>query len=438
MAAAGVNLDDVQGLVYSGYKRHPFAGFVFAQLGDDTARSRAWLGGVTVSTADRAEHAAHGPRIQLALSATGLAALGVPAAALDALPQELKLGMAARARVLGDTPAAWTLGAPGERLDVLVMGYATTEAELAALLAEHRGTLEAAGATVRPDELAAPFAAREHFGFADGLSQPFVPGVHAEPRPGQDPIAVGEMLLGYPNAYGKLPRGPRWGDFDLGANGTYLVFRKLGQDVAALWTWLAARARELGCTPELLGAKLVGRWPDGTPIVLSPDAEDPALAAANAFDYLGVDPDGLRCPIGSHVRRANPRDARGGSAGDSREVVARHRILRRGRSFGPPLPIADARTGNDDGRARGLYFISLQASIARGFEFIQQTWLDSPGFHGLAGEPDPIVGPGGCPFTIPDDPLRLRLHDLPRVVTTWGGGYFMLPSRSALARIAAG
>jgi deferrochelatase/peroxidase EfeB len=117
-------------------------------------------------------------------------------------------------------------------------------------------------------------------------------------------------------------------------------------------------------------------------------------------------------------------------------VVGRHRILRRGRSWGPPIPIADALAGHDDHIPRGLYFIGLSASIARGFEFIQQTWLDNAGFHGLAGEPDPITGPGGCPFTIPDDPVRLRLHDLPRVVTTLGGGYFMLPSLTALAQLA--
>ena len=434
MAAPVVNLADVQGLVYSGFKRHPYAGFLFATLGPDVAAAKAWLGGLDITSADRdaQKRASH---IQLALSATGLAALGATEAEVDALPQELKLGMAERRRILGDTPEAWTLGNPNDdRLDAVVMVYAASDAALRTLLDHHRAALVAIGARVRPDEIAWRFAEHEHFGFADGLSQPFVPGLHAQRRPGQEPVELGEILLGYPNAYGKMPKGP-----ELGVNGTYLVFRKLAQDVPALWTWLAARAAALGCSPELLGAKLMGRWPSGAPLVLAPDADDPALTASdrvNDFAYLADDPDGLRCPIASHVRRANPRDARGGSKETSEMVVGRHRILRRGRSWGPPISIADALASKGDGTARGLYFIGLGASIARSFEFIQQTWLGNPGFHGLAGEPDPITGPGGCPFTIPDDPVRLRLHEVPRIVTTLGGGYFMLPSLTALAQLA--
>jgi len=121
-------------------------------------------------------------------------------------------------------------------------------------------------------------------------------------------------------------------------------------------------------------------------------------------------------------------------------VVNRHRILRRGRSYGSPLPHADALAGRDDGVARGLYFVCLQSSIARGFEFIQQTWLANPGFLGLHREPDPIVGDSGgtCHITLPAEPVRLRLANLPTVVTNRGGGYFFVPSLSALERIANG
>jgi Dyp-type peroxidase family len=292
---------------------------------------------------------------------------------------------------------------------------------------------------------------REHFGFADGLSQPFLPGLHAEPRPGEDRIAAGEILLGYPNAYGQLPITPVWDDVDLGRNGSFLVFRKLAQDVAGFWSWIAGHARRLSggdtaaatLLTDLIGAKLVGRWRSGASLVLTPDHDDPAFATpdrVNAFKYLMHDPDGMRCPVSSHVRRANPRDARGGSAQDSETVVNRHRILRRGRSYGAPLPWDAALGGRDDGVARGLYFISLQSSIARGFEFIQQTWLANPGFSGLHVEPDPIVGnsAGRCHITIPAEPVRLRLDCVPTVVNHLGGGYFFLPSLSALARIAAG
>ena len=439
MAPPGLDLADVQGLVYNGYQTRPFAGFLFARLPDDAVESaRAWLRDLPVAHAVRAETKRPGPKVHVAFAASGLRALGVPDAVRDGLPQELKDGMATRARILGDTPAAWQLGGPDDRLDVVLLIYAETADERTTVMAAQRTHLEAIGAQVRPDELSARASDREPFGFVDGLSQPFVPGLHAGPRAHEHPIALGEMLLGYPNGYDKLPASPRYPDqFDLGANGTYLVFRKLAQDVGALWTYLAAQAERLGTSPEWLGAKLVGRWPSGAPVTLARHHDVPAHAHANTFGYLAHDADGLGCPIGAHIRRANPRDARDGDAETSAKVVARHRILRRGRSWGSPLGIEDALAGRDDGAARGLYFIGLGASIARGFEFIQQSWLGNPGFHGLAGELDPIVGPGGCPFTIPDDPIRVRLPVVPRVVTTLGGGYFFMPSLAAIARMAA-
>jgi Dyp-type peroxidase family len=449
------DLADIQGLVYSAWTDHRYAGFLFARLGDDARAGRAWLDDVRAEITPAARHRrrSHG-RLQLALSPTGLAALGVPADVVEMMAPEATAGMASRRRVLADTdPATWQLGGPDERLDVLVMVYARDAATCNAELAHHRAALVAAGASVRPDELAWPLGEREHFGFADGLSQPHVPGFHAQPRPGEDPIPAGEVVLGYANGYGQLPMTPFWDHFDLGKNGSYLVFRKLGQDVASLWSWIARHARDLAgpaatsadidWLTDWLGAKLVGRWRSGAPLALTPDRDNPELATParrNSFAYLDHDPDGLRCPISSHIRRANPRDARGGSAADSRTVVDRHRILRRGRSYGAPLPRPDALAGRDDGAARGLYFLCLQSSIARGFEFIQQTWLANPGFLGLHNEPDPLLGgsAGRCHFTIPANPVRLRLSGIPTVVTSLGGGYFFLPSLGALRRIAAG
>jgi len=447
------DLEDIQGIVYSGWNHHRYAGFLFARLGDDAARSRRWLAGMlrAVTPAARHRRPAHG-RLQLALTPSGLSALGVPADVLEAMPPEVTHGMASRARVLEDPdPSSWQLGAPRDRLDVLVMVYATTERARHGDLATHRAALAATGATVYADELGWPMGLQEHFGFADGLSQPYVPGMHTGPRPGEDRIAAGEILLGYPNAYDQLPRSPIWNDFDLGRNGSYLVFRKLAQDVAGFWGWIDRHARSLARgnaaaaaeLSELIAAKLVGRWRSGAPLVLAPDQDDPAHAApdrVNAFRYLAEDPDGLRCPISSHIRRANPRDARGGSPEDSETVVSRHRIVRRGRSYGAPLALEQARAGSDDGVARGLYFVCLQSSIARGFEFIQQTWLANRGFGGLHQEVDPLVGnsAGKYSVSIPAEPFRLRLANLPSVVTTVGGGYFFLPSRSAIARIASG
>lgn len=448
------DLDDIQGMVYLSWADHPYAGYLFATLEGDPRASRAWLEALRrdVTPATRHRRQKHG-RLQVALSTSGLAALGVPADVIGVLPPEAQAGMASRQRALGDSdPASWQLGGPGDRLDVLVMVYAKNDATRAAMLAQQRQALLAAGARVRDDELSWPMdQQREHFGFADGLSQPFLPGMHNEPRPGEDRIAAGEILLGYRNAYDQYPITPHWNDFDLGKNGTYLVFRKLQQHVAGLWSWIADHARKIaGDDPaataeltELLGAKLVGRWRSGAPLSLTPERDDPTYAKpehANAFRFLRHDPDGMICPISSHIRRANPRDARGGTAAESETVVNRHRILRRGRSFGRPLHYDDAVAGRDDGTSRGLYFLCMQSSIARGFEFIQQTWLANPGFLGLHREPDPIVGnsDGKCHITIPADPVRLRLDKVPTVVTNLGGGYFFLPSLSALARIAAG
>ena len=447
------DLEDIQGIVYLGWNNHPYAGYLFATFGDDPRASRAWLEAVRRDVTPVARHRRTVPgRLQVALSPTGLAALGVPADVIGVMPREVQAGMAARQRALSDSdPATWQLGGPGDRLDVLVMVYARDHATLGKLLAEHRRALEGAGARVHPDELGWPMEQREHFGFADGLSQPFLPGLHDEPRPGEDRIAAGEILIGYRNAYDQYPITPIWDHFDLGKNGTYLVFRKLQQDVAGFWGWLAGHAHRLangdaaaaaGLT-ELLGAKLVGRWRSGAPLVLTPDRDDPTYATperANAFRYMRHDPDGMRCPLSSHVRRANPRDARGGTTAESETVVNRHRILRRGRSYGAPMSYEEAVTGRDDGTPRGLYFLCLQSSIARGFEFIQQTWLANGGFLGLYREPDPIIGRGDGNYhiTIPAEPVRLRLSNVPTVVTNLGGGYFFLPSLPALARIAAG
>jgi Dyp-type peroxidase family len=468
-APTAEDLKDIQGLVYSGWGDHKHAGYLFATIHeDDRSRlaARRWLADIAreVSSAD-VSRKAPGPRLNLALSPTGLAKLGVPAETLAALPQEAKRGMHQRARILGDDPPdQWEMGRDNE-LDVLLMVFARKEDELATLL-QHHGDAMGAFATVRPPEVSQHLEGREHFGFADGVSQPRLvkpPRAHStaaddQPAPNalEEPIATGEILLGYKNAYGMLPASPKLPDrngklFDLGANGSYLVFRKLHQHVERFWSYVHNRARELEPNDpaaaremtELLGAKLVGRWKSGAPLALSPDRDDPKYATPgkiNSFAYHDIDPDGDRCPISSHVRRANPRDARGDNPKESNDVVSRHRILRRGRSYGKPLAEADALAGHDDGLPRGLYFICLQSSIARGFEFIQQTWLSNPGFNGLFKEPDPIMGngDGDTSVTIPMCPVRLRLPNVPIMVTVKGGGYFLLPSLTALGRIATG
>jgi Dyp-type peroxidase family len=443
------DLEDIQGLVYSAWADHLYAAYIFATLGE-AKHSRAWLETVRhqVTAAAPGQRPSSG-RVQVALSPRGMAALGVPSTIISDLPHEARAGMRARGRILGDeAPLEWNLGSNDE-LDVLVMVFGKDEVARDIMVDAQRGALLAAGARLMPTETCWPMVDREHFGFVDGISQPFIRGLHDTPRPGADLIAAGEIVLGYPNAYGRLPHSPRWNGFDLGRNGSYLVFRKLEQYVEHFWGFATESARQIGiddplqevALAEKLAAKMMGRWRSGASLLLAPDYDDPAAAhpdRINNFRYLDEDSDGRRCPISSHVRRSNPRDAGGGSAHGSMQMVGRHRILRRGRPYGPPMPEEQSRAGRSDHQERGLYFICLQTSIARGFEFIQQTWLNNRGFGGLRNESDPITGDGTCPFTIPEDPVRLRLRNVPRFVKVRGGGYFFLPSLTALQRIAKG
>jgi deferrochelatase/peroxidase EfeB len=197
----------------------------------------------------------------------------------------------------------------------------------------------------------------------------------------------------------------------------------------------------------------VGRWPSGAPLVTSPDRDEAGLANDNDFLYFASDPHGLKCPIGSHVRRSHPRDALDPEPGSERsiEVGKRHRILRRGRTYGPPVvdslealaggvrPTSDPLTTVE----RGLHFICVNTQIGRQFEFVQHTWVNNPKFDGLYEDDDPLVGsrgsahglPGGT-FTVQREPVRTRVTGMPRFVQVRGGGYFFLPGLRAIRFLA--
>ena len=134
----------------------------------------------------------------------------------------------------------------------------------------------------------------------------------------------------------------------------------------------------------------------------------------------------MNCPLGSHVRRANPRDSLGEDRETMIEIGKRHRILRVGRAYRTELA-----EGKEE---KGLFFMCLNADIERQFEFIQQTWVSAPHFHGLAGERDPLVGTGrdGSFYTIPTASGGATLEKLSQFVTLRGGGYFFMPSRRAI------
>jgi Dyp-type peroxidase family len=273
-----------------------------------------------------------------------------------------------------------------------------------------------------------------------------------------DRLATGELLLGYPNEVGILPRSPVLSSTgrgraafaangDFGKNGSYLVFRTLEQDVGLFWrTTLGAAGAKTPAARVALASKMVGRWPDGTPLVSVPEG-----AVQNAdredFDYAHDDPHGLSCPFGAHIRRSNPRATLARDPVTGLQKSKKHRILRRGRTYGEPftqhltpeeiIEAADAHAGRSG--PRGLHFMCYNADLANQFEFVQQTWINGPIFQGLHGEVDPLVGApddtSGL-FTIPGDPIRKRVHRLPRFVHVRGGAYFFLPSRAALRYLA--
>jgi deferrochelatase/peroxidase EfeB len=269
----------------------------------------------------------------------------------------------------------------------------------------------------------------------------------------------------------------------IGFNGSYLVIRQLEQDHDGFWAYCEEQAARFNtrfpapaiCDAEFIAAKMIGRWKDGSslvrnpymsatklrefyskeaaPVQMRPTAEpnDPNASPIEHGDAVGTarpvseggppqpdndylfgteDPQGLRCPYGSHVRRANPRDSLSPGSMEQIEITNRHRILRIGRGF--------AAEGN---RQAGLMFMCLNADIERQFEFIQQSWMGSTKFHGLDAETDPIAvtgQPGTNGFTVPVRTGPVALAPLPQFVTMRGGGYFFVPGRQLVRYLASG
>ncbi|MFN2607673.1 MAG: Dyp-type peroxidase [Acidimicrobiales bacterium] len=480
-AGAGLDLGGMQGLVARAYGHQPFSRYLFLAIGDPAA-ARRWVGELLPevdTAAHRPSGAEPGTCVNVAFTCAGLERLGLGADALATFPRPLAEGIVTghRSRILGDVgpnaPSGWRWGGPATpAVHVLVLLYAATREALDAATDGRRAAWTAGGAL---SEAAPPIDGRildppgvEHFGFADGLSQPVVkgwPGAEeaSSTRP-PAPVAPikwtqvnpGEVVLGCDDNFGTPAEGPTvggrsragaglpvapWarGRRHLGHAGTWLVARQLAQDVAGFRRYVQEAGVGPGSSPELLAAKMVGRWPNGAPLVLAPDHEDPAVAAANDFGYH-VDQYGVRCPVGAHIRRSNPRDSSADHPERARKSTLNHRILRRGRSYGLQYLDPPTRPGEEAGAERGLMFLCLNTDVERQFEFVQGTWLANRSFGGLYGEVDPVTGnqpEGGGRFTRPADPVRRPVTGLPSFVTVRGGGYFFLPGLAALRYLAA-
>lgn len=330
----------------------------------------------------------------------------------------------------------------------------------------------------------------EHFGFRDGISQPVIRGTE-QFTPGynqNDVVAPGEFVLGYRNNQGYFPpaitvraatdraetlpipaESTAFGhpDFagrddllatrDFGRNGSFLVIRQLGQDVGGFRDFIKRKAGELAghygaaelrstvgdiVGPEWVAAKMMGRWRDGRPLIGNPRQGNKLKDRKpnNDFLYGRDDPRGHQCPLGAHIRRTNPRDSLEPDDPLEQMIANRHRLLRRGRNyvFDPARGDGEYVTEHcpEEDVQRGMLFMCLCGDLERQFEFVQQSWTTLPSFHGLTGEPDPIITdihqPGTRGYTIPTPGGPLALADMQSFVEFRGGGYFFLPSRSAI------
>lgn len=526
--------DEIQGNVLPGFLKPSMA--VVALTIHDIAGAKRWLAGIACQITTLAEamksrakvrdHRGLGPErrkqpgslppgmndvwLNIAVSSGGLSKLlggGAHAGDLRLFAdQGFRRGLAARSSLLGDPtnpcaeghPANWVFGGPGREADVLLILAADRVEEGARALARLRAGAAASGLTVLYEESARKLdvIGKEHFGHQDGISQPGVrgrlqglPGDFITPRtihpsrlpdawlyglPGQYLVWPGEFVFGYPRSGAdpltpgqvNLP-GPAWS-----RNGSYLVFRRLRQDVAGFRAFVAESASALsarpgfnGVTHEWVAARLVGRWPSGAPVSRVPGRDYVGLGfdrlANNNFGYAAetaegllaaglqagrwpdakADPVGLTCPMAAHIRKVNARDT-ATDLGGRRSSFSR-RILRRGLPFGPPL---GKLSGHDPANGnRGLLFACYQASIENQFEFLANGWAGSPMNPRSPSGFDMVMGQNGMPgghrerscTIFGQGAVSAKLVTMSDFVIPTGGGYFFSPSISALKEVLA-
>jgi deferrochelatase/peroxidase EfeB len=483
-----VDYGDVQGLVRFGYTALTEASFLLLRIRDARAAAE-WLASAPISNAvalDKAPLTA----MQVAFTREGLEALHLPANVISGFSDEFLSGIWGeenRSHRLGDiganSPQYWRWGGPGKVPHVLLMLYA------------QKGQLDGWSQTVQGSGWAAAFEVLdslptsdlqgvEPFGFTDGISEPSLDWERH--RTADDQIAytnlscLGEFLLGYPNEYGKYTDRPLLpndsnsavlpeaednpGTRDLGRNGSYLVLRQLQQDVRGFWQFADRQAKSDPQAREQLASSLVGRNRNGDPLM--PSSSQPIAGVkpahpSNQFTY-DSDVNGTRCPFGAHIRRSNPRnsDFPPGTTGffsrlihnlgfagtglrqDIMSSTRFHRLLRRGREYGPGLsPEQAVQPDYPDTAEHGIQFICINANISRQFEFVQGAWIMNTKFNGMTAESDPLLGNRqpipGCAdtdnFSLPQESgLPRCIHGLPQFVTVRGGAYFFLPGIRAL------
>lgn len=484
-------VDDIQGDILAGLPKrverllffkiehaHAFKSFL-AQLELTSVRQvLGWRALIADRKAKGIETLVPTPGLNVAFSYPGLQALNVAGLATAPGLDEFRGGMGSRTSVLSDPPQnAWTILRHTADVHGVFIVTGASQAEIANTISLQLSPIPGNGwrliheefGEVRPD----PVKGHEHFGFADGVSQPGVRGrigpteplnVSNSPdedqaQPGQDLLWTGEFVFGYP---GQDPNAPKFSakgpdmtpPLPLMANGAFLVFRRLAQHVPEFNEEVKKAAAAIGpgsekASPELLGAQMVGRWKSGAPIILAPTADDPSLADGtfdvNNFEFAG-DRQGFVCPWAAHVRKAYPRnDVPGNTAptdaqADAAEAFTQsHRMMRRGIAFGPELTESEAKAGHSSSsHQRGLLFKCYVTSIADQFEFVQQSWADNPGFSQPGSGIDPIIGQAAQPRPfLGAAPTSKNAGQKPHLafrefVLMQGGEYFFAPAISAV------
>lgn len=462
-----VELDDIQGNILRGY------GYTYGRhfaLGIGNAGgARAFIGSLLPGESGNgpvvtsAEH--WGPKkpaecLNLGVTYAGLARLGVPQPALDAFPVAFRDGPAARAAApdpdfeesvgLGDvgdsSPEHWALGGlKTDPVHLMLSLYTRQDTHREAMSERLRSSFaeHGLGEISHHDGDALP-EGRVHFGYPDGIAQPRV-GIGNE-LPDMQPMAqLGDFLLGagHTNVY----RGNYIGDIPaaLGDNATYGAFRILEQDVFGFEDMLEELAGVARMGKEEVAAKLMGRWrTNGVPLTLSPDTDEakPPIAGhrMNEFDYgpradhptYYDDSRGLRCPVGAHIRRLNPRGGRVMGMPHSR------RIMRRAMPYGPEWKPGQPREQAE----RGLAGWFICGDLEMQFEFLQRVWVNQDlSTSGLRGTREPFVGTqpeGGGRFGIRTADARdpIGLARMPNLVTTRGSVYCLLPGIGGLTYLA--
>jgi len=454
-----LNAADIQGFVLRGYSL-PLARYVFLHF-EDPKRARKLIHlllGV-ITTGQRWDQGRKPQStVNIAFTHAGLVSLDLPIATILSFPVEFQQGMKARAGILGDkganSPEGWDEIWRDDRVHAWLGVHAQSQSALEAACADLQKMLEETeGAIITGAQDAAAIlldgqpTAKEHFGFTDGFGNPDYLGVKRKTQPGQGkltsdgkwvPLATGELLLGYADEAGELPVAPV--PHLLAGNGTFMVYRKLHQNVAAFRQYLNEWGSAYPGGKEKLASKFIGRWRDGTPVELSPDEPAPSITLdpnrSTNFTYSS-DLDGTKCPIGAHIRRVNPRDAFGFNG----RLINRRRITRRGLPYGNYVPEGKPVLDTED---RGTIFMALNANISRQFEFVQQQWINYGNDAHLGNERDPLMGNHGGKGrfvvqgdTTPTNPPFICSH-LPNFVELRGGEYFFLPSITALGMISLG